>query len=472
MHDAVMVVPGIMGSALRDVEKDTPLWGVGRLFQYSARTHQKRLRALAVSAEERAGETGRVEATGLLRIADWFPGLGTAQPYDRLVSSLEKRALDPAAVRAFPYDWRLAVEHNGRLLAAAAQDHLRAWRAHPRHRRHLADHPEDTPARLVFVAHSMGGLLTREVIHLGTLGDDVRTVMTIGTPFSGSVKAAVMLNSGRGAPLALPPRVLREVTPTMPGLYDLLPAYRCLEEGGDMRLPGPADIEALGGLPGPARTSSEWRERRQGIRLPGHVSVVGTGQRTWQSYRVDGGAAVPARHMFRRDRDDRLVLDSDGRPLAEDRGGDGTVYEFAAHLPGTGAEPGYAWQEHSALARSSTVIDLACGLLRGLRHRDDLGTMLGDGQYAVHTPEWVVEGASFTIEVTGAPPGADLECTVREVTGLDDVLAPSLTPSPGTRDVWSGECRPDRPGLYEVEVVGGEEPFRRLVAVVAAEGDG
>lgn len=27
LHDAVVVVPGIMGSALRDVENDTPLWG-------------------------------------------------------------------------------------------------------------------------------------------------------------------------------------------------------------------------------------------------------------------------------------------------------------------------------------------------------------------------------------------------------------------------------------------------------------
>ncbi|PZT68287.1 hypothetical protein DN402_08525 [Streptomyces sp. SW4] len=80
LHDAVVVVPGIMGSALRDVENDTPLWGLGRVFQYSLRQHARRLRALAVTDAERAGETGRVEATGVMNVADWFPDSDTSSP--------------------------------------------------------------------------------------------------------------------------------------------------------------------------------------------------------------------------------------------------------------------------------------------------------------------------------------------------------------------------------------------------------
>lgn len=113
LHDAVIIVPGIMGSALRDVESGKQLWGVRRLFEYSARMHGRRLRELAVSDEERTGRTGRVEPTGLLNIAESMPGLGQAQPYNHLVSELRDEALHRSAVLAFPYDWRLSVEHNG-----------------------------------------------------------------------------------------------------------------------------------------------------------------------------------------------------------------------------------------------------------------------------------------------------------------------------------------------------------------------
>ncbi len=467
-HDAVVVVPGIMGSALRDVENDTPLWGLGRLFQYSAGMHALRLRALAVTDSERAGDTGRIEATGVLNVAEWFPGLGVAQPYNDLISKLRRAALHRAAVLPFPYDWRLSVEHNGALLARAVRRHLDAWRAHGAHRRFLAEHPEAGPAKVVFVAHSMGGLLAREVLHRGDLNADVRAVMTVGTPFGGSVKAAVMLNSGKGAPGLLPPVVLREITPTMPGLYDLLPGYRCCEDGADMRVPDVDDIVALGGRRDLAQASADWRTSRGDTLLPEHVMVVGAGQRTWQSYRLDAGAAVARHYMFRRD-NDRPVLDADGNPRTQNRKGDGTVYRFAAHLPGSDARAIDVFQEHSALARSESVIDMACGMLSGLRHRDELGSLLGTGEFELDTPEWVDPDTAFTIEVGGAPQNGDLECVVREVSGLDTVQYPALKPVRGTDDVWAATCLPDRPGLYEVEVRGGVEPMRRLVPVLAAE---
>jgi hypothetical protein len=471
LHDAVVVVPGIMGSALRDVENDTPLWGVGRLFQYSARAHAQRLRALAVTDFERAGRTGRVEATGVLNVADWLPGLGAAQPYNTLVSRLKRAALHRTAVIAFPYDWRLSVEHNGALLAHEARRHLEAWRNHGAHRRHLSDHPEAGPARLVFVAHSMGGLLAREVLHRGDLRGDVRTVMTVGTPFGGSVKASVMLNSGKGAPLLLPPDVLREVTPSMPGLYDLLPGYRACAEGADMRVPEVDDIVALGGRRDLAQATVDWRSSRRDTFLPDHVMVVGMGQRTWQSYRLDAGAAFAQRYMFRR-HGGRVVVDAAGRPRQEDRKGDGTVYQFAAHLPGSDARPVHVFQEHSALARSESVIDLACGLLRGLRHSDELGDMLGAGEFGLNTPEWATLDVPFDIEVEGVGPGADLQCTVREVSGLDVVHHLALKEAPDTPGTWTTTCPAGRAGLYEVEVLGGTEPMRRLVPVLAAEQHG
>ncbi|MFD7732627.1 hypothetical protein ACFV6F_19845 [Kitasatospora phosalacinea] len=469
LHDAVVVVPGIMGSALRDTRSGAHLWGVKSLFQYSARMYGRRLRALAVTDAERAGETGQVEATGLLNVADWFPGLGAAQPYNDLVSKLRGAALHQAAVLSFPYDWRLSVAHNGALLAGEVRRHLDAWRTHSAHRAYLDAHPGAGPAKVLLVAHSMGGLLAREVVHSGATGGDVRAVMTVGTPFGGSVKAVVMLNSGKGAPGLLSPEALREVTPTMPGLYDLLPGYRCYEEGADMRVPGVEDVVALGGRRDLARASAEWRESREGTLLPEHVMVVGTGQRTWQSFRLEKETAVAQRHVFQREAG-RLLRDANGRPRTEDRKGDGTVYRFAAHLPGSDARAVTVNQEHSALARSEGVIELARGMLSGLRSPEELGDVLGGGDdaFELHTPEWADSGTGFTIEASGDP-GLDLECVVQEVSGFDTVEYPELKPVRGAAGRWAATCSPGRPGLYEVEVRGGVEPVRRTVAVLAAE---
>ncbi|MFE5484387.1 hypothetical protein [Streptomyces sp. NPDC056527] len=470
LHDAVIIVPGIMGSALKDVESGKQLWGVRRLFEYSARMHARRLRELAVSDEERTGRTGRVEPTGVLNIAESMPGLGQAQPYNHLVSELRHEALHRSAVLAFPYDWRLSVEHNGGLLATAARRHLEAWREHAAHRHYLGGRPEAGPARIVFVAHSMGGLLVRELLHRGDLRPDIRAVMTVGTPFSGSVKAAVMLNSGKGAPLLLPRTTLRDATRTMPGVYDLLPSYRALDLGLDSRVPTADDLVSLGGRRDLVDETLRWRESRQGITLPEHSMVVGLGKRTPQSYRMEADAVVGQDSILERDpADDRVLFHPDGRPRRENREGDGTVYQFAAHLPGTREKAISVYQEHGALARSRTVVDLARGMLRGLRHPDELGAMLGNGTFDLDVPEWVEPGSPITIEVSGWDGVFDLHCTAREVSGLDEVLYPELKPVPGQDGRLAATCVATRPGLYEIEVVGGSEPVTRLVLVVASE---
>ena len=61
----------------------------------------------------------------------------------------------------------------------------------------------------------------------------VRTTITLGTPYYGSVKAAAILNTGRSAPL--PSRRLRALARTLPGVHDLLPSYRCIDDGDAVR---------------------------------------------------------------------------------------------------------------------------------------------------------------------------------------------------------------------------------------------
>ncbi|MFJ9818719.1 hypothetical protein ACIRU3_26385 [Streptomyces sp. NPDC101151] len=67
----------------------------------------------------------------------------------------------------FPYDWRLPVSINGQRLAQEARAHLQRWLAHPGHAAARQQAVDQVPARLVFIAHSMGGLVTYAALALG-----------------------------------------------------------------------------------------------------------------------------------------------------------------------------------------------------------------------------------------------------------------------------------------------------------------
>jgi hypothetical protein len=67
----------------------------------------------------------------------------------------------------------------------------------------------------------------------GQGGDDVRRVITLGTPLAGAVNALRGLASGRYLPLGLFATSLRDATRTMPGVYERLATYKCVDEGDE-----------------------------------------------------------------------------------------------------------------------------------------------------------------------------------------------------------------------------------------------
>jgi hypothetical protein len=65
----------------------------------------------------------------------------------------------------------------------------------------------------------------------------VRATVTLGTPFFGASKAVLLLGSGRGSPVPLPRARVRRLAVTLPGVYDLLPSYRCVSDGSTTAVP-------------------------------------------------------------------------------------------------------------------------------------------------------------------------------------------------------------------------------------------
>jgi hypothetical protein len=439
--DAVILVPGIMGSELADVEADAVLWGLSARGYVDLWTGGSLWERLKVTEAERSGKTGRVKATRLLTVPSFAPLLRGMEPYSNLAAAIRGITLHRDAVLCYPYDWRLSVAHNATQLANAAEQHLTNWRMHPHGSRE---------AKLVVVAHSMGGLIAR--FFTGILGGDseVRRTITIGTPFQGAVKAVFLLADGDGSPLPLPRRRLTSLARTLPGLYDLLPSYRCVEEPGQARRLTPADVGGLGGDTDLARAAVTTHERIDGVSVSGLRTMVGVDQPTMQSLHLGHGLAEPRYY----------TLDDEGNV---DWRGDGTVYAQAA---AGGVEPiSNLPQSHGALARSTEAIAAVRAALTNRR----LGPPMGGGGVGLEVPEWVVAGEPCEILVTSRGDASNAKCRVVDVGTDMQVARPLLLGYPTT---LAAAVRLPRPGLYRIEVKdGGFSAVSQLVMAVGRAED-
>ncbi|MCC2316272.1 esterase/lipase family protein [Cellulomonas xiejunii] len=437
--DAVLVVPGTMGSELRDAE-DRVVWGLAPSLA-AQRWLGGRTTELHVTEEERAGST-RLRPTRLLRAPAFMPVLRGVEPYTDLLRQLCGRAAAPAAVAEFPYDWRLGIDVSAPRLASAGFAHLERWRTQVRDER-LGD-PDDV--RLTIVAHSMGGLVTLQAARHHGLAEVLRQVVTLGTPYFGAVKAVQTLVAGRGAPLLIPPAAARALARTCPGLYDLLPRYRCVDDGGTLRSLDTADLVALD-ADGELATESQSRWDRLGLRseqpLPYELhALVGADQPTAQSVRLASGDATFLPSL-----------------LGVDHRGDATVYRGAAAPLGSAA---FALpQHHGPLAKTSEARTFVVDKLLGRSSAPPLGT----GAVGADIPDVAAPGEVLEVVVTGAE-------------GFGDVAVTSTYLESGGPARWAGHVLGDGrvvfrheglpPGLHRVEVrSGGWSPVSDVLLVGA-----
>ncbi|WUH92851.1 hypothetical protein OG900_23915 [Streptomyces sp. NBC_00433] len=461
-YDAVVVVPGLMGSELRDAEDGRLLWGISPRLLEQMWQNPLTLQDLHLTPRERAGSYGRVRATALLRVPSWAPIFQGFEPYAALCRTVGDAVADPRALLAFPYDWRLPVEYNGGLLAQAARRHLEAWTAA------AASEPAlrrlwDRPPRLVFVAHSMGGLVTLAALerHRDLL-PDTRTVITLGTPFLGSAKAAVVLNGDRGS--RIPRRVVRRLqalAATLPGVHELLPDFRCVDRGLEAGRLDPPTVEAIGG---DRELASAVQARQTRMRSPGaaalpdHRAVVGVGQETVQGIRVDGAVVTPRFEAFLTHSDGHLRRDAHGVPERRDRQGDGTVYRDAAHRGAAG--PVYLPVQHGALAGNETVLRYVHAVLT--EYDDRVGPPMGSGELGVVVPdEGVTAGDPWEVRVTGRTEAAGASCVLTDAdTGRQVARGRLSARDDGLRATLAAPA----PGLFRVSVTaGGVAPVTQLV---------
>jgi pimeloyl-ACP methyl ester carboxylesterase len=473
--DAVVVIPGIMGSTLVDTTTGQQIWGLRPGWYARAWASRKIMRALMLTDDERAGRVGRVKATGLLECPAFSPVLAGLEPYTKLVNRIRATVVSPEAVLNFGYDWRLPVEHNACLLAIAAAKHLEKWRAQlekwradPEHEVARLTHLDDRPAQLVLVAHSMGGLLCRALPRIIGTTDDIRATVTLGTPFDGAAKAAVLLNSGRG-PVPLPRRRLQELAATLPGVHDLLPMYRCVDDGDHVRRLTPADVADLGGDWKLAEAAQDSHTRLAPLRLIRHRAVIGTKQRTVQSLELRDGVVRELHHSFLVGTDGELARHPDGLLWRVPGDGDGTVPLNSAEP--FGVEPFPLPQQHGQLAQTEEAINFVCWVInsRGDPFAPRLGAGEDTGDIGLDLPDVVTPGAGWAATVTGVTASETIGLVV-EVQDVQTGLRVDRPPLERRDGQIQATVRLPEPGLFRIIVSGG--PTTPVSQLVMAEAPG
>ncbi|WP_181529615.1 lipase/acyltransferase domain-containing protein [Ensifer adhaerens] len=455
--DLVVLLPGIIGSVLM---KDREiLWGRSAKFFWDAAT-SKALDRLKVSGEDNGDEDldDGVEATALLSNITIVPRLWKATGYSTFSDYLGRNL---ALVKnenyfEFPYDWRRDNRVSARKLERFCHEKLKRWR----------DTSGNEKAKIILVSHSMGGLVSRYFIECLGGWKDTRMLISLGTPYRGSLDALDGICNGvtktiGGVTLADGSLAFR----SFQSLYQLLPIYPVvkdkdekLERVANLNLPNMSQSRAIAARnfhdeiqDAYARNLRDPAYMREQVKV---VPVVGIDQPTYQSARLHGDGRVELLYAYG----------------GKDMGGDGTVPRVSAiHDDNASSTSVYVASKHAVLPDAKATMTHLKGLIEG--------TTIDLSQFrSSHAP------TSITIETRDVYEGAE---PVEITATLNGQHRQELTAT-FTREGNPGQtiqalmyprnsvyrCKvPLRPGLYTLGVSGSDlDTAGDVFAVIGPEG--
>jgi pimeloyl-ACP methyl ester carboxylesterase len=306
-NDLIVIIPGITGSTLtldgEEIWSSKPKTVLAALVTLGGRLDKLRL---PNDIGDQAPDDG-VEAATLISDLHFIPGLWTPiHGYDKLVERLRatvartrngRRECTDLNPVLFPYDWRLSNRYTARRLKVYAESALSRWRDFA---------PENRNAKLVFVCHSMGGLVARWYISKEGGAPLTRKMITLGTPYRGAIKALSVLADGPMPKLGRFGEHLHPVVLSFPSVHQLLPSYACVNHRGE-------DLEYLldqtdSILPRPLRRDAvffyqelEEAESTDSAAASRRHAIVGTKQPTSASASLSDGRYVLSELLGNRD---------------------------------------------------------------------------------------------------------------------------------------------------------------------------
>jgi pimeloyl-ACP methyl ester carboxylesterase len=449
--DLVVVLPGIMGSTLSRDGRLVWAPSAGAALR-AVRTFGGSLKQLQLPegvGDEPPGDG--VEPVAVMPDLHVLPGLWTVQVgYQGLLAWLESTfslvtvsSAGPAGnLLPVPYDWRLSNRFNGRRLKTLVEPALERWRDRGGP---YAD------ARVVFICHSMGGLVARWYIQREGGAEITGKLITLGTPHRGALNALEQLVNGvRKGPW--PFRVdLTEFVRSLPAVHQLLPEYACLESADGLVKTTETTVPELSTV-----------MVADGMRF--HDQLDDRANPSWEA----GFDLHPIQGQKQQTATTARLVDGRVLPLptieGKSEGGDATVPALSA-MP-NGLLPSspmirHVTERHGALQHNRSIFDEIEGILTAsdVIHRAPTGLPVD-----VHIADVFDAGEALTVEAVFPDGGAEpLEARLIDEAGQE---------VDRERLVWQGESHrtvfdPPSPGAYEVHV-GGYGAARAEVTPVTA----
>jgi pimeloyl-ACP methyl ester carboxylesterase len=464
----VVLLPGITGSVLR--RRGEVVWGFGgALLGQALLTGGGKIRDSLMLRNDSAtvDDLGDgIVAEKLVPDLHLLPGFWKIDGYTRVAQVLLERFELESGENffEFPYDWRRDNAVAAKRLATAAVKWLE------RRRQRAPD------AKLVLIAHSMGGLVSRYFLEVLGGWRHTRALITFGTPYGGSLNALDTLANGmRKGPFGLVD--LTEMGRSFTSIYQLLPTFPCYDAGS-----GPLQkVGATSGIPNvddaKAAAALEFHEaiKRAVAANEADPDYLRDRYRIYPIVGIRQDTNLSAKRT-----DDAVSLLTTLK--GEDLSGDGTVPRIAATPFELGNEAGamFAATKHGSLQNADATLEHVCGVLSGLRldlgdfrdltHRPAAGGPKPHGvnRIALEVEDLYWSGEPVRIRARTDDPSIALNAAVSESSTAEVVAHLELVQqSDGSRSI---EFTPPRQGSYRVQVTGaaGVEPAEDSFAVSSA----
>ncbi len=294
-RNPVIVIPGLLGSRLKDSETGTLVWGAFS-GKYADPGTKKGARLAALPMQEGvplkdlkdtvvpSGALARLDLNFLLipiRLNAYLNilkilGVGGYRDEDLGKSGTVQYPEGHFTSFQFDYDWRRDIVENAKLLEDFIEEHRIYVQKEIEKRFGIKDYN----VKFDIVAHSMGGLISRYYFRYGTqdLPKDgtlpktnwagakhIDKLIMVSTPNAGSISAFKSLLEGLNSPLMpkYPPAILG----TMPSMYELMPhpKHRAL-----------MDKDTPNGEPLDIYDPDLWEDMKWGLASPGQEKVLKT----------------------------------------------------------------------------------------------------------------------------------------------------------------------------------------------------
>jgi len=355
MSHVIVLLPGIAGSILK--KNGMVAWGYSpsNLANFLLTGGKNICQALALPYDppdvDDLGDG--VVADALMPDLHLLPGFWKIDGYSKVTTAILGRfeVAEGENFFHFPYDWRRDNRVSAWKLAQSCHIWLKHWR----------EKSGNDKARLILVAHSMGGLVSRYFLEVLEGWKLTEALITFGTPYRGSLNALNALSNGLrkgNFNLVELTALARQFT----SIYQLLPIFEAYDPGdGTLKrvgevsgIPHVNDVKAADALKFHREIEAVVNANRQNIECYKKAyriyPVVGIAQETYLSAQLRSGTVT-------------LLKSNKG----EESGGDGTVPRVSA-IPielQNAENTMFAPTPHGSLQNTDSVLVHIEGILSG-----------------------------------------------------------------------------------------------------------